>query len=379
MPLFLVLYFSVYGLLHYYAFYKVKSSLSLDHKRVRFLGLFMLLMILAPIIIRVAERAGVTGGLHQLAYIAFSWMGLLFLFVSVSFATDLIRLFCFVFVKLFTPASNKPPVASARFFFLTLLLTLALYGYGLLEAGNLREEHVVVKSSKIPTEVERIRIVQISDVHLGLFIREQQVEKIIARIAAAKPDLLVSTGDLVDGQPNDLHLAASLLASFEPPLGKIAVTGNHEFYAGLEHSLKFTASAGFNILQQQSKSFSNLTVAGVDDPAVPAFHESPSLSEAELLAALPEKNFTLLLKHRPEVNPESLGLFDLQLSGHTHKGQIFPFNFITWIFYPYPAGQLTKLAKGSALYLNRGTATWGPPIRIFAPPEITIIDLVPGT
>ena len=375
MFLFLIFYFSVYGLLHYYALRKVKSSLNLGKKRTRLLGLFMLLMILAPVLVRVVERAGITGGLHQLAYIAFSWMGLLFIFVSVSVTFDLIRLFRFLFIKLFNTKSTRQPMASAPFFYLSLLLTLVFYGYGLFEAAGLKEEHVVVRSSKIPAEVERIRIVQISDLHLGLFIRERQVEKILERVAAAEPDLLVSTGDLVDGQPNDLRQEAKLLSSCKPPLGKIAVTGNHEFYAGLEHSLNFTVAAGFTILRQQAKRFSHLTVAGVDDQAVTSFHQSSNIAEAAFLASLPEKKFTLLLKHRPEVNPDSIGLFDLQLSGHTHKGQIFPFNLITWIFYPYPAGQLTKLSRGS-LYLSRGTGTWGPPIRIFAPPEITIIDLV---
>lgn len=378
MTVFLVFYFSVYGLLHYYALRKVKSSRAIGNKTARLLGLFMLLMISAPILVRVAERAGVTVGLHLLAYIAFSWMGLLFLFVSISAIIDLMRLLYCIFTKVFNNTSTSPSAEPVLFFYLSVALTLALYGYGLFEAAGLREEYVVVKSPKIQAEVERIRIVQISDVHLGLFIRERQVEKILDRVVTAEPDLLVSTGDLVDGQHNDLHQEAELFASFDPPLGKIAVTGNHEFYAGLEHSLNFTRSTGFTILQQQAKTFAHLTVAGVDDQAAASFHDLPCISEAELLAALPEEKFILLLKHRPDVNPDSIGLFDLQLSGHTHKGQIFPFNLITWIFYPYPAGQLTKLSRGY-LYLSRGTATWGPPIRILAPPEITVIDLVHGS
>ena len=378
MSLFLIFYFSVYGLLHYYLLHKVKSCLDIGEKRARLLGLFMLLMILAPVLVRVVERAGVTGGLHQLAYIAFSWMGLLFIFASISATIDLVRFFRFVFVKLSNNRPARQSMTSARFFYLSLALTLALYGYGLFEATRLTEEHVVVKSSKISAEIERIRIVQISDLHLGLFIRERQVEKILKRIAALEPDLLVSTGDLVDGQPNDLRQEAKLLASFEPLLGKIAVTGNHEFYAGLEHSLNFTRAAGFAILRQQAITFSHLTVAGVDDKAIKSFNKTAKISEAELLASLPKRKFTLLLKHRPEINLDSIGLFDLQLSGHTHKGQIFPFNLITWIFHPYPAGQLTKLSQGY-LYLSRGTGTWGPPIRILAPPEITIIDLVSGS
>ncbi len=377
MPLFLVLYFSIYGILHLYALRKATVSLNMSKKTTRLLGLIMLMMILAPILARVAERAGLSTGLSELAYIAFSWMGLLFIFVSVSAVIDLARLFSFVFLKLCKKRSSRRRLAGPIFFYLSLGLTLTLYGYGLFEATNLKQEHIVIESPKIPAAIGKIRIAQISDVHLGLFIRKQQLLKILNLITKAKPDLMVSTGDLIDGQPNDLRQETELLASFKPPLGKIAVTGNHEFYAGLEHSLKFTTAAGFTILQQRAKTFAHLNVVGIDDSAVSSFHKLPSLNEAELLAALPDNKFTLLLKHRPTINPASIGLFDLQLSGHTHKGQIFPFNLITWFLYPYPAGELTKLARGS-LYVSRGTATWGPPIRIFAPPEITIIDLVHG-
>ena len=120
---------------------------------------------------------------------------------------------------------------------------------------------------------------------------------------------------------------------------------------------------------------SGINFVGVDDPAVKSSGEEHTKSEQDLLLAQPKENFTVLLKHRPDINPQSLGLFDLQLSGHTHKGQIFPFNLLTWFFYPQQAGQLTRLNNGS-LYLSRGTGTWGPPIRFLAPPEVTIIDLV---
>ncbi|MHB8989875.1 MAG: metallophosphoesterase, partial [Desulfobulbia bacterium] len=115
---------------------------------------------------------------------------------------------------------------------------------------------------------------------------------------------------------------------------------------------------------------------GVDDPTVTLFDKKTAKPEGNLLSAQPRENFTILLKHRPDLDPASLGLFDLQLSGHTHKGQIFPFNLLTWFLYPHEAGQLTRLTSGF-LYPSPGTGTWGPPIRFLAPPEVTIIDLVP--
>jgi predicted MPP superfamily phosphohydrolase len=93
------------------------------------------------------------------------------------------------------------------------------------------------------------------------------------------------------------------------------------------------------------------------------------------LSSLPEDRFTLLLKHQPIIDAGAVGLFDLQLSGHTHKGQIFPFNLVTRLFYKRHAG-LSKIQENAFLYVSRGSGTWGPPARFLSPPEVTLIELV---
>jgi hypothetical protein len=112
----------------------------------------------------------------------------------------------------------------------------------------------------------------------------------------------------------------------------------------------------------------------VDDPAG---GEYANTDEPAVLSAIPEGRFALLLKHRPYVDEKSLGLFDLQLSGHTHKGQIFPFTLVVKLLFPVDAGRV-NMENGSTLYVSRGTGTWGPPIRFLSPPEVTVIDLVPS-
>jgi hypothetical protein len=190
------------------------------------------------------------------------------------------------------------------------------------------------------------------------------------------PDLLVSTGDLVDGQMDGLRGLDVELAKVTAPHGKFAVLGNHEVFAGVTPSSAFTARSGFRLLRGEAVSMSDwLTVAGVDDPALGQGGKEGAPEEA-LLLPLPKERFTLLLKHRPTLKRESEGLFDLQRSGHVHKGQIFPFNLITRLAYPLPVG-LSRPA-GSWLYVSRGTGTWGPPLRVLAPPEVTVIDLVPA-
>jgi len=253
---------------------------------------------------------------------------------------------------------------------------MLIAGYGYSDAKNIRIETITIKTSKIPESVGRLRIVQISDVHLGLIIREGRLRNILSRVKEAGPDILVSTGDLVDGQINGLPGLAELFREINPPYGKYAITGNHEFYAGLEQALAFTRKAGFIILRGEAAEIKGLlNIAGVDDPAGRNLGLQRDVDEVKLLSGLSRDRFTLFLKHRPLVNRESTGLFDLQLSGHAHRGQIFPFSILTKLYYPVHAG-FASLDNGSRLYVSRGTGTWGPPIRFLSPPEITVIDLV---
>jgi len=169
---------------------------------------------------------------------------------------------------------------------------------------------------------------------------------------------------------------AAMLQQTSAKYGKFAVTGNHEFYAGLNRALDFFQKAGFTILRGESLNVAGLlNIAGVDDYTGKRYGLYSGNSEKALLSKLPREKFTLLLKHRPVVDEDALGLFDLQLSGHTHKGQIFPFSLITYLYYPRHAG-LLKLEKDSMLYVSRGSGTWGPPVRFLSAPEVTLFELV---
>ena len=164
---------------------------------------------------------------------------------------------------------------------------------------------------------------------------------------------------------------AELFARVRPRLGMYAITGNHEVYAGLERSIRAEAELGFKVLTGEMTTVGDIiNIAGVDDPATGREEE-----EQAILSSGRPGLFTILLKHRPDPSSGSLGLFDLQLSGHTHYGQLFPFRYLVERVYPLLNGPY-QLEKGSILYTSRGTGTWGPPIRVLAPPEITIIDIV---
>ncbi|MBW2635733.1 MAG: metallophosphoesterase [Deltaproteobacteria bacterium] len=206
---------------------------------------------------------------------------------------------------------------------------------------------------------------------------KSRLNRILQKVRDAQPDMLVSTGDLVDGQMDSPEMLTGMLRNIPTRYGKFAVTGNHEFYAGLERALALTEKAGFTVLRGEGITVKEtINIAGVDDPARGPYRSEHVVSEKALLENLPENRFTLLLKHQPIVSKESLGLFDLQLSGHTHKGQIFPFRLITKLFYRMHTG-LSELSGNALLYVSRGSGTWGPPIRFLSPPEVTVIDLIP--
>jgi predicted MPP superfamily phosphohydrolase len=376
MILFIAVYLGIYGGAHLYGFINIKQGLAFGFWPGLLLALFMAMMVAAPILVRIAEKFGHNHIAHILAVIGFTWMGLLFVCVSVLFFFDVYRLFLsinrFVFQTYFlsiTPTTGFSCIVS-------MLLACIVMGYGFFEAQNIRLERVTIITDKLPKHLDRLKIVQISDIHLGVLVGEKQLERILDKVEAAAPHILVSTGDLVDGPMNHPDRLATMIGKIAAPHGKYAVTGNHEYYAGLSRSLDFTEKAGFVLLRGETRTLPNLIhIAGVDDPAGRSQRTAGSDSENQLLSTLSTDLFTLLLKHQPIVDRNAANHFDLQLSGHTHNGQIFPFSLLTRLFYKIHPG-LTRLQEGSFVYVSRGSGTWGPPARFLSPPEVALIEIV---
>jgi hypothetical protein len=367
--------FFVYGGVHVYAFLRARSALGFGPVAAAALALFMLVMVVALFLVRALEQHEYEASARALAYLAFFWMAALFIFFSGSLVMDIagygLRVAGWIAQKDF--ARYVPSARSS--FAISLGLSLIVCAYGYFEALDIRLERVRIETAKLPAEVDRITIVQITDVHLGLIVRSGRLARMLEVVRAAGPDIFLSTGDLVDAEINHLPGLAEQLRGITAKYGKYAITGNHEYYAGLARALAFTRDAGFRVLRNEAVPAGPITIAGIDDRTAAQFGSEKPVDEKKLLEKLPQDRFTLFLKHQPRREPSSVGLYDLQLSGHTHKGQIFPFTLLVRLTFPQLAGDY-DLGKGSRLHVSRGTGTWGPPIRFFAPPEVTVIELV---
>jgi predicted MPP superfamily phosphohydrolase len=368
---------AIYGLAHLYIFFKLTAFLKLGTPAAVLTGLFILFMAVSPVLIHVYTRKGSARTSRIFAYTGYMWVAFLILFSPLAIVFDLYDLIARNGIAL--SGRQFVPFSPAHAFLIPVLGAAVLSAYGYFEANGLRAERLTVRTRKLPSDAERIKIVHLSDLHLNIMTREATLDKIIARIHEAQADLIVCTGDLLDGGVEHIGHFAGKLKGLQARLGKFAVIGNHEFFGGLKHSLRFIVDSGFTLLRGKSVTIEGIiNIAGVDDIEEMKNDVSGNRSheqEMKILSGLPKDVFTLLLKHRAEVSGTSLGLFDLQLSGHTHRGQIFPVSLITSLIFPYHSG-FQKLSHGSALYVSRGLGTAGPPVRFLSPPEFTIIDIV---
>ena len=258
----------------------------------------------------------------------------------------------------------------------------SLTAYGLFEAR--RRPALVRISVPIATlhpDLEGIRIVQITDIHAGLTIGRDFIERVVEQANELHPDIIAFTGDLVDGSVAKLRDAVAPMAGLSAPLGKYFITGNHEYYSGAEPWVEEARRLGFTVLLNEHRVIGrgggSLLMAGVTDHSAAQFVRSHASDPAKAFAGAPECDARILLAHQPKSLKAALPYrVDLQISGHTHGGQFFPWNLLAAVDQPYVSG-LHKHEQ-TWIYVSRGTGYWGPPVRIAARSEITLFTLTKG-
>ncbi|MBU4262621.1 MAG: metallophosphoesterase [Proteobacteria bacterium] len=373
MILFLAVAISIYTAMHCLVFWGIHPLLAGHRYLAVSVLLWMLMMIISPFAVRLLDTNGSPQAARLLALTSYTWMGLLFLAFCLFAVIGMVELLS-PLPPLINPAMPRLPLHGTLTAATVLLFTLVTGIYGYVAAKNIRVVTVPITTDKLPAGTESLRVVQVSDLHLGLLNRGPFLATVITRLKELKPDLLVATGDVIDAQINHLDGLDVMWQEIEPPLGKFAVIGNHEVYAGLQQSIDFLKRCGFVMLRNTGLSVGGVVrLIGIDDEQI----WDHTVHETAILQAQPSDQFTIFLKHRPTVSKDDVQLFDLQLSGHAHRGQIFPFNFVTGLKYPMQDG-LYCLSPASWLYTSRGTGTWGPPMRVLSPPEITVFDIRRG-
>ncbi len=365
----LLIFLCLYGGLNFYAFFRAINIFHFSGATDVIIIILLFFMILAPIIIRFTEKLHLETLARSIAYFGYLWMAFVFLFFFVNITFDTARYVFYFFCQ-----TGENVLLKNIFFGLSVSLSFIFVVYGFFDAQRIRVKRLEIYTDKLLPNNGKIRIVQISDVHIGLIIRDKRLKVILDRVKDEKPDILVSTGDLLDGELSNVMPESKQLAEIKPMYGKYAIPGNHEYYAGIKKALEFTKNAGFEILRDENRRVAGINIIGLDDITgrkLGLIQNSTHLSE--LLRATQNKEFIILLKHQPNIH-ENMN-FNLQLSGHTHDGQIFPFMLLTRLFFPKNYGYY-NLGENKSVYVSSGAGTWGPPVRFFAPPEITVIDLI---
>ncbi|MEM9457265.1 MAG: metallophosphoesterase [Myxococcota bacterium] len=340
-------------------------------------------MALLPPLTFLTMRGG--GGSSELTqWLGYLLMGLSSIVLVMLLTVDLLRLVRKLVLRLRSPAATPD---SSRRAFLGRAVNLgivggagAVTGVGVVQARQLpqvREVEVPIKG--LPPQAEGFRIVQISDVHVGPTIHGDFLSGVVDRINELSPDLVAVTGDLIDGWVDQLRDEVASLSRLRARHGAFFVTGNHEYYWDGPAWCAEVQRLGLTVLNNEHRVIEHdgarLLLAGATDVSAGSMVPSHRSDPAAACEGAPECDAKILLAHQPRsVYAAAEAGYDLQISGHTHGGQYFPMNLLVYLAQPYVAGLARH--EDMWIYVSRGTGYWGPPVRVGAPHEITLLRLV---
>lgn len=252
-------------------------------------------------------------------------------------------------------------------------------GYGVFRAFHAPEvTELAVRIPKLPRALDGLTIVQLTDIHVGPFIRRRFMDELVRQTNALKPDLVAITGDLVDGDVPTLGPAVAALGDLRARFGSYFVTGNHEYYSGDEAWTAFLEQIGVGVLRNRRVEIGDgggvIDLVGVDDWSGGRRRGKRGYDLDAALAGRDPDRAAVLLAHQPaNFRVAAERGIDLQISGHTHGGQLFPMTLLIGMHWEHVAGLYRE--ADSHLYVSRGCGFWGPPMRVGSPPEIVKLVL----
>jgi len=371
--------FAILGLLHAYVGWRILPDLPVD-LGARFAGALLLAISYGAMVLGFQARARRRSRWTDLITVAG-------LFATGWFSS----LAVFTLLREFVLGVAIFPLSRAHVHLLSTASAATVVGLAVLATGvgfaNARRRARIVRVriplADLPAALHGFTIAQVSDVHVGRTIKRRYVEAIVRAVNGLEPDLVAVTGDLVDGTVEELAAHTAPFGELRARHGAFFVTGNHEYYSGERAWIGEISRLGLRVLMNQhvvvTHRGASIVVAGVTDFSAHHFDPAHRSDPVAALAGAPaDAAARILLAHQPRSAPAAARAgFDLQLSGHTHGGQFWPWMFFVRLQQPFTAG-LHRLGK-MWIYISRGTGYWGPPKRFGAPSEITLLELVPQT
>ena len=368
---------SVYALINYYIFIREWEAGGFQSTwRTVYVAAFLLLS-LSFIAGRILERVSLTWLSSTLVLLGSFWLAAMVYFLLFAFAIDILRL-CNFIVPFFPPFVTENPERTKEvtsFVVVIVVLFIVLGGY--LNARTPRIRTLALTVAKNGRGMKSLNIVVASDIHLGTIVCKSKLERIVERINSLNPDLVLLPGDVVDEDigPVIRNNLGETLRKIRAPYGVLAITGNHEYIGGVEPACRYLVDHGITMLRDMAVKVGDiLYVVGREDISIRGFTGKTRKPLQELMMDVDKSYPVILMDHQPFrlAEAETNGV-DLQLSGHTHHGQLWPFNFITKKVYELSWGYKKK--ENTHYYVSCGVGTWGPPIRTGNPSEIVTINV----
>jgi predicted MPP superfamily phosphohydrolase len=372
---------SLTGAVHYYIWTRLVRDLALPLGVHRGLSALLLVLYLAVPASFFVWRSAMPWT-KLLVWVAAVWMGMLLLLLVTLATADAIRGLYLVGSRLANGDPVDPERRALLSRFLGVAATLVAGGLGLVAVrsglARVAVREVRVRLDRLPKDLDGLTIVQLTDVHVGPTIRRDFIEHIVEETNAANPDVIAITGDLVDGSVDELREHVAPLANLRARHGVYFVTGNHEYYSGADAWCEELTRLGIRVLRNERVSIgrdgASFDLAGIDDHQASQFGNGHGADLPRALAGRDPSRELVLLAHQPravfEAKEHGVGL---QLSGHTHGGQIWPWRYMVRLQQPVVSG-LAQFGK-TLVYVSNGTGYWGPPMRLSAPAEITRVTL----